>query len=86
MQQPEKLDPSREVQTQLNAASADLFLNAAAVGIVILHVDGTVLRANPAFGQIFGYPPEELVGRYLDELRSSKCHRADLGRIWWMSS
>ena len=35
---------------------------------VILHVDGTVLRANPAFGQIFGYPPEELVGRYLDEL------------------
>ena len=34
----------------------------------VLHVDGTVLRANPAFAQIFGYSPEELTGRYLDEL------------------
>jgi PAS domain S-box-containing protein len=68
VQPPEKLDPPRETQSQLHAASADLFLDAATVGIVILHIDGTVLRVNPAFGQIFGYSPEELKGRYLDEL------------------
>ncbi len=58
----------RETRSQLQAASADLFIDAAAYGIVILHLDGTVLRANPAFAQIFGYAPEELTGRYLDEL------------------
>ena len=58
----------RDTQSQLQAASADLFLNAAAHGIVILHLDGTVLRANPAFAQIFGYTLEELAGRHLDEM------------------
>src|SRR5258708_1470609 len=61
-------DPSREAQSQLQTAGADLFIDAAAQGIVVLHVDGTVLRANPAFGRIFGYSHEELKGRYLDEL------------------
>ena len=63
-----ELDPPRGAQSQLQAAGADVFIDAAAQGIVVLHVDGTVLRANPAFCQIFGFSPEELRGRYLDEL------------------
>ena len=68
MHQRNESDPSRETQSRLQAASPDLFIDAAAHGIVILHSDGTVLRANPAFAQIFGYTQEELAGRYLDEL------------------
>jgi len=41
------LDPPHEAQSQLQTAGADLFIDAAAQGIVVLHVDGTVLRANP---------------------------------------
>ena len=63
-----ELDPPSEAQSQLQTAGADVFIDAAAQGIVVLHVDGTVLRANPAFCQIFGFSPEELRGRYLDEL------------------
>src|SRR5882724_2002028 len=63
-----ELDPPRGAQAQLQAAGADLFIDAAAEGIVVLHVDGTVLRPNPAFCQIFGFSREELQGRYLDEL------------------
>jgi PAS domain S-box-containing protein len=63
-----ELDPPREAQLQLQTAGADLFIDSVAQGIVILHVDGTVLRSNPAFAQIFGYTHEELKGRYLDEL------------------
>ena len=63
-----ELDPPRETQLHLQSASADLFIDSAAQGIVVLHVDGTVLRANPAFCAIFGFSHEELKGRYLDEL------------------
>jgi PAS domain S-box-containing protein len=63
-----ELDPPREAQLQLQTAGADLFIDAAAQGIVVLHVDGTILRANPAFCQIFGFSREELQGRYLDKL------------------
>ena len=63
-----ELDPPREAQSRLQTTGADLFIDAAAEGIVVLHVDGTVLRANPAFCQIFGFSQEELKGRYLDEL------------------
>ena len=63
-----ELDPPREAQLQLQTAGADLFIDSAAQGIVILHVDGTVLRANPAFCGIFGFSQEEVKGRYLDEL------------------
>ncbi|MFA9462177.1 ATP-binding protein [Thiohalorhabdus sp. Cl-TMA] len=37
----------------------------AGVGITIMDLDGRILEANPAYGRIVGYPPEELVkGRY----------------------
>jgi diguanylate cyclase (GGDEF)-like protein/PAS domain S-box-containing protein len=39
----------------------------APVGIGLASSDGVVLRANKAFGQIVGYPPEELQGRNLSE-------------------
>jgi len=55
-------------QMQLRSAAADLFLDAAAYGIAVLHVDGTVLRVNPAFCQIFRYSSDELQDHYLDEL------------------
>lgn len=63
-----ELDPPRKAQLQLQTAGADTFIDAASQGIVVLHVDGTILRANPAFCQIFGFAREELQGRYLDEL------------------
>ena len=61
-------DPPLEAQLQLQSADPDLFLDAAAYGIAILHVDGTVLRVNPAFCKIFRYSKDELQGHYLDEL------------------
>jgi two-component system, cell cycle sensor histidine kinase and response regulator CckA len=61
-------DPLREAQSQLQTANADLFIDAAAQGIAVLHIDGTVLRVNPAFCRIFGFSPEDLQARYLDEL------------------
>ena len=51
----QKQDPLLAAQLQLRSAAADLFLDAAAYGIAVLHVDGTVLRVNPAFCQIFRY-------------------------------
>ncbi len=62
------IDAPREAHSQLQTAGADLFIDAAAEAIVVLHVDGTLLRANPAFERIFGYSQDELKGRYLDEL------------------
>ena len=61
-------DPVKEAQLQLQAAAADLFLDSASYGIAVLHVDGSVLRVNPAFCKIFGYAKEQLQGHYLDEL------------------
>jgi two-component system, cell cycle sensor histidine kinase and response regulator CckA len=53
---------------QLQSAATDLFLDSAAYGIAVLHVDGTVLRVNPAFCEIFRYSKDELQGHYLDAL------------------
>ena len=39
--------------------------------IIILSADGTVLRVNRAFTNIFGYTPAELVGRNIDLYESS---------------
>jgi len=64
----QKQDPLLAAQLQLRSAAADLFLDAAVYGIAVLHVDGTVLRVNPAFCQIFRYSSDELQDHYLDEL------------------
>jgi two-component system cell cycle sensor histidine kinase/response regulator CckA len=65
MQQPPTED---EPKAQLQSIAAEALLEAAAYGIVVLHVDGTVLRVNPAFCEIFGYSKDEMLGHYLDEL------------------
>src|SRR3954470_17428010 len=64
----QKQDALLAAQLQLRSAAPDLFLDAASYGIAVLHVDGTVLRVNPAFCEIFRYSKEELQGHYLDEL------------------
>ncbi len=38
------------------------------VAIVTLDPEGTIVSANPAFEKLFGYGPEEAVGRRLDDL------------------
>ncbi|SDS56677.1 PAS domain S-box protein [Actinoplanes derwentensis] len=38
------------------------------VGQAMLHVDGTVLQANPALADILGYAPDALAGRTIDSL------------------
>jgi hypothetical protein len=38
------------------------------VAIVTLDLDGRVTSLNPAFERLFGYPPDEALGRDLDEL------------------
>ena len=61
-------DPIAAAQLQLQSAATDLFLDSAAYGIAVLHVDGSVLRVNPALCEIFRYSKDELQGHYLDEL------------------
>jgi len=46
----------------------------APVGIAEAEVDGRIVRVNPRFAQMLGYPPEALVGRTFQELT----HPADL--------
>ncbi|MDJ1431383.1 bacterio-opsin activator domain-containing protein [Halostagnicola sp. A-GB9-2] len=41
-------------------------------GIITITVDSTIRYANPAIKDIFGYPPEELLGRSITELMSSE--------------
>ncbi|GAA1651966.1 hypothetical protein GCM10009828_096390 [Actinoplanes couchii] len=38
------------------------------VGQAMLHVDGTVIQANPALADILGYAPDALAGRTIDSL------------------
>src|SRR3954451_19700877 len=64
----QKQDALLAAQLQLRSAAPDLFLDAAAYGIAVLHVAGTVLRVNPAFCETFRYSSDELQGHYLDEL------------------
>jgi two-component system, cell cycle sensor histidine kinase and response regulator CckA len=59
---------SPSARATLEATDPSLFLEAAPEGIAILHLDGSVLRVNPAFCQILGFSPEELEGHHLDEL------------------
>jgi diguanylate cyclase (GGDEF)-like protein/PAS domain S-box-containing protein len=40
----------------------------APIGMAIADVDGIILRANPAYGRILGWPHEELVGRSVHEI------------------
>jgi len=62
------MHPEPDPSLQLQGASPDLFFDAAAYGIVILHTNGTVLRVNRAFCEIFRYSKDDLQGHYLDEL------------------
>jgi diguanylate cyclase (GGDEF)-like protein/PAS domain S-box-containing protein len=40
----------------------------APIGICLVSADGVILQANPAFGSILGYRPEQLVGMRVEEL------------------
>ena len=62
------MHPESDPALQLQGAPPDLFFDAAAYGIVILHVNGTVLRVNRTFCEIFRYSKDDLQGHYLDEL------------------
>ena len=56
-----------ERTAELHRTGADLatILDASPIGIVLLGPDRTVLRCNPAFQRLLGWPAEELVGRRL---------------------
>ncbi|NOZ93673.1 MAG: PAS domain-containing protein [Acidobacteria bacterium] len=42
----------------------------AEMGVLILDAEGRVVYANPAYGEITGYSPEEVIGRGMDFIRS----------------
>lgn len=46
----------------------DQLFDNAQVGIVMAHNDGTIMRVNPEFTRIFGYTPEECMGKNVDAL------------------
>ncbi len=63
----EALRQSGELLTTQRAQLDELFKQAPE-GIVLLDVDDRVLRINPEFTKIFGYTPEEAMGRYINDL------------------
>jgi PAS domain S-box-containing protein len=63
----EALRQSGEQLTTQKAQLDELFKQAPE-GIVLLDVEDRVLRINPEFTRIFGYSPEEAIGRYINDL------------------
>jgi PAS domain S-box-containing protein len=61
----------RESEEQFRALAE----NAAAAILVIRH-DDTIVFANPATHRVFGYGPDELIGRPLTSLMPSDLRRA----------
>lgn len=60
-------------------------LEAAANGIVITDRDATVIWANPAFGRLTGYSPEEAVGSNPNQLTKSGMQNKEFYQDMWAS-
>ena len=56
---------------ELPFVSSDAFreiFQASAEGIIMVNKTGKILLANPVSEKMFGYPPQSLAGRFLEEL------------------
>ncbi len=65
-----EIDDHRRAEEELGALAAQYraVYDQAAVGIAEVDLDGRFLRANARYGEIVGYPPEELIGRSFLEI------------------
>ncbi len=59
---------SSEASARQERSFLEALLTSAPTAFVAMASDGTVLGTNPEFERLFGYPPEEAVGRQLNDL------------------
>ena len=55
-------------QLAIQKAQLDELFELSPEGVVLLDVEDRILRINPEFTRIFGYTPEEAIGRFIDDL------------------
>lgn len=66
----------KQIRVQLTA------LESAANGIVITDRSGSIVWVNPAFAQLTGYTPEEVIGQNPRVLKSGQHDRSFYGQLW----
>ncbi len=69
-----RLDAQREVGTE--RAFLRALLESAPIAIVTVDDQGLLIAANPAFGNLFGYRPPDVIGRKLNDLIVPESERA----------
>ncbi len=66
---------------QANEALLNSIINTAADGIAVVSLDGRIEFANPAFGRMTGYPPQELNGMRFRDLLQTDPADTSLGEV-----
>jgi two-component system sensor histidine kinase/response regulator len=51
-------------------------------GVLVMDAKGVVEYVNPRFSEASGYPPQELVGRHITELKTLRLSRDGYERLW----
>jgi PAS domain S-box-containing protein len=75
-------DPTERQRIEEKLRLQSAALEAAAVGIVISNLEGTILWVNSTFTALTGYTAEQAVGRNPRILKSGKHHQPFYGDIW----
>ena len=70
-----------ERQLRLERAYLDRLFESAPEAIVVADNDGRVVRANKYFSELFGYSPEEMIGKPVDDLVAPGSKHDEASRI-----